>query len=245
MKYSALINLAGIHDAGLSDKTDLSDWVIIDYILEWGASEKATKRGNKVWINYRHLIAQIPILGIKSKSAISARLKKLAGLGLLDIEHDEEGRIFASIGEIVLETKGYKANRSPNEHPVHENEHPVHENEHRPVLQNEHSIENQFLSGNQDPDLEACVPPTPKKRATRLPADWAPTPDQIAWARSERKDINPATEASKFRDYWIAKAGRDASKLDWDATWRNWVRNAKAGVKAANGSEPDWMRGGI
>lgn len=93
-------------------------------------------------------------------------------------------------------------------------------------------------------NLEACVPPTHKKRATRLPEDWAPTPDQIAWARSERKDINPATEASKFRDYWIAKAGRDASKLDWDATWRNWVRNAKAGAKAtANGSEPEWLKG--
>ena len=91
--------------------------------------------------------------------------------------------------------------------------------------------------------LEACVPPSPKKRATRLPADWAPTPDQIAWARSERKDINPATEASKFRDYWIAKGGKDAAKLDWDATWRNWVRNAKAGVKAANGSEPEWLKG--
>ena len=86
-------------------------------------------------------------------------------------------------------------------------------------------------------NLEACVPPTPKKRATRLPADWAPTPDQIAWARSERKDINPATEASKFRDYWIAKAGKDAAKLDWDATWRNWVRNAKAAAKAVNGFE--------
>ena len=93
-------------------------------------------------------------------------------------------------------------------------------------------------------NLEACVPPTPKKRATRLPEDWAPTPDQIAWARSERKDINPATEASKFRDYWIAKAGRDASKMDWDATWRNWVRNAKAAQKAtANGSEPEWLKG--
>ena len=97
---------------------------------------------------------------------------------------------------------------------------------------------------DQGKNLEACVPPTPKKRATRLPADWAPTPDQIAWARSERKDINPATEASKFRDYWIAKAGRDATKLDWDATWRNWVRNAKAAAKAtANGSEPEWLKG--
>ncbi|MCA1440457.1 hypothetical protein I6F07_09570 [Ensifer sp. IC4062] len=33
-------------------------------------------------------------------------------------------------------------------------------------------------------------------------------------------------EFEKFRDYWCAKAGREATKLDWQATWRNWIRNA-------------------
>jgi hypothetical protein len=32
---------------------------------------------------------------------------------------------------------------------------------------------------------------------------------------------------SEFRDYWIAVAGQRGVKLDWDATWRNWVRNQK------------------
>jgi hypothetical protein len=27
-----------------------------------------------------------------------------------------------------------------------------------------------------------------------------------------------------FTDYWQARAGKEACKLDWDATWRNWVR---------------------
>lgn len=26
-----------------------------------------------------------------------------------------------------------------------------------------------------------------------------------------------------FRNYWVAKSGRDAAKLDWEATWHNWV----------------------
>jgi hypothetical protein len=34
------------------------------------------------------------------------------------------------------------------------------------------------------------------------------------------------TEAAKFRNYWIAKAGAGASKLDWSATWQNWIINA-------------------
>jgi anti-sigma-K factor RskA len=31
----------------------------------------------------------------------------------------------------------------------------------------------------------------------------------------------------QFRDYWSAKAGSGSTKLDWQATWRNWVRNQK------------------
>jgi hypothetical protein len=30
----------------------------------------------------------------------------------------------------------------------------------------------------------------------------------------------------RFRDHWHAKAGKDAMKRDWDAAYRNWVRNA-------------------
>lgn len=43
----------------------------------------------------------------------------------------------------------------------------------------------------------------------------------------ERPDVNLQTEHRKFIDHWTAKTGRDATKLDWDATWRNWIRNAK------------------
>jgi hypothetical protein len=30
----------------------------------------------------------------------------------------------------------------------------------------------------------------------------------------------------KFRDYWRAKAGKDATKHDWQAAWRYWCRNS-------------------
>lgn len=63
-----------------------------------------------------------------------------------------------------------------------------------------------------------------KKRACRLPADFIP--DQ-AWAVDEGLSPSQAqTEAAKFRDYWNAKAGASAAKLDWPGTWRNWVRQA-------------------
>jgi hypothetical protein len=49
-------------------------------------------------------------------------------------------------------------------------------------------------------------------------------------------------EAEKFKDYWIAKGGREACKLDWEATWRNWCRNAKVQTGQAGGS---LLAGGI
>jgi hypothetical protein len=53
----------------------------------------------------------------------------------------------------------------------------------------------------------------------------------------------------RFRDYWLAKAGAHARKVDWLATWRNWVRNERAPppgqAKPQDGKRerPDWMVG--
>mgnify|MGYP001171495055 FL=1 len=67
------------------------------------------------------------------------------------------------------------------------------------------------------------------QRGTRLPADWEPTAEFINEAIRVGLSFDQAKgEADKFRDYWTSKAGKDAVKLDWLATWRNWCRNAKA-----------------
>lgn len=68
----------------------------------------------------------------------------------------------------------------------------------------------------------------PAARGTSLSKDWAPTSEQISFCRNERPDLDPSLVASRFRDYWIAIAGAKGRKLDWDATWRNWVRNEKS-----------------
>lgn len=63
-----------------------------------------------------------------------------------------------------------------------------------------------------------------KKRGRRIPDDWQPTDEGRELATS--LGIDPDAEAEKFRDHWQAKSGKDAAKLDWDATWRNWVKRA-------------------
>lgn len=76
----------------------------------------------------------------------------------------------------------------------------------------------------------------PAALATRLPADWMPSYDDARFCASERKDLNIDTTASRFRDYWIAQPGVKGRKLDWSATWRNWVRNEKQQARTSPAS---------
>jgi len=63
-----------------------------------------------------------------------------------------------------------------------------------------------------------------QSRGTRLPTDWVPTEEQIQFCKTQRNDLNPNDVADNFRDFWIAQPGAKGVKLDWNATWRIWVR---------------------
>ena len=75
------------------------------------------------------------------------------------------------------------------------------------------------------------------KRGTRLPDDF-PTDDELLWATENHPGIDHNLESAKFRDYWNGIPGQKGVKLDWPATWRNWVRNAVQFKGKANGSKP-------
>ena len=87
-----------------------------------------------------------------------------------------------------------------------------------------------------------------KKRGTRLSEDWFLPRDWGAWAvDAGMPDPVVRREADKFRDYWIGRTGQSASKLDWQATWRNWVRkwiedNRKAKGNGKGNSGTDRLR---
>ena len=66
------------------------------------------------------------------------------------------------------------------------------------------------------------------KRGSRLSPDFLFTGDWLAFCKQERPDLEPLQTFEKFKDYWIAQAGQKGVKLDWFATWRNWVRNTNA-----------------
>lgn len=93
---------------------------------------------------------------------------------------------------------------------------------HREEGRKEGNIEDASDTTRQDADADASA----SKRGTRLPKDWQPSPEEQRWATDACPGIDAQREAEKFRDFWTAKSGKDATKLDWTATWRNWIRNA-------------------
>lgn len=76
--------------------------------------------------------------------------------------------------------------------------------------------------------------PSASPRGTRLDLNWIPGDDLLKWALAElgqpgwseasRSFIRK--EHAKFVDYWISAPGQRGVKLDWPATWRNWMRRA-------------------
>lgn len=48
---------------------------------------------------------------------------------------------------------------------------------------------------------------------------WSAYAESVGFTRSKSSRI-----LDDFADYWTAKAGKDATKVDWLATWRGWVR---------------------
>jgi hypothetical protein len=80
------------------------------------------------------------------------------------------------------------------------------------------------LSETTSPSPHATKPAI--RRATRLPEEWAPADSGWQTAIDSLGRAQAETELQKFRNYWVAKAGAAATKLDWAATWRNWVITA-------------------
>jgi hypothetical protein len=66
------------------------------------------------------------------------------------------------------------------------------------------------------------------KRGSRLAKDLIFPEEWFLFCKQERPDLEPLMTFNKFQDYWISQAGQKGVKLDWFATWRNWVRNTNA-----------------
>lgn len=69
------------------------------------------------------------------------------------------------------------------------------------------------------PSKEGVVP---RKRGTRIPEPFIVTAEMRAWAAKETPSLDVDDVTRRFVNYWRA-ATRNAAKLDWRATWENWL----------------------
>ncbi|HEY4037834.1 MAG TPA: hypothetical protein VGM15_03350 [Burkholderiaceae bacterium] len=57
---------------------------------------------------------------------------------------------------------------------------------------------------------------------SRMSGDWTPSEKDVLFCRQHGLSVETITET--FRDFWLGKSGKDATKVDWSATFRNWIR---------------------
>lgn len=81
---------------------------------------------------------------------------------------------------------------------------------------------------NQEPRTNNHKPIDKDKRGSRLPQDFVFTEEWEKFCIDNRPELNPKKTFDSFKDHWISQAGQKGVKLDWFATWRNWVRNTYA-----------------
>ena len=82
------------------------------------------------------------------------------------------------------------------------------------------------LTINQEP-----IEKKKTQRGSRLPTDFVLHEEWIAFCNQERPDLNAHKTFDAFKDYWISAP--KGIKLDWTATWRNWVRSQSAQKQAS------------
>jgi hypothetical protein len=134
----------------------------LDYILTWSTNPKAQRLGEAVWVNYRHLIAEMPLLGLRSKSAVANRIEKLRRLDLIKTRADENQRVFVQLTERFHEIVCFRGSQPP----VHQNERGVQTDE-LTVHEGEHLLVNQNSKSKQTPSASK-MPPCPHEKIIEI-----------------------------------------------------------------------------
>jgi uncharacterized protein YdaU (DUF1376 family) len=92
------------------------------------------------------------------------------------------------------------------------------------------------------PPIPTALQRRPDAKGQRLPKGW--TPDEQGARFAHDRGLAVGEELDQFSDHWTAKSGKDASKRDWNATWRTWCRNS-AKWKAERGPKGHGVGGSV
>lgn len=131
MKYTIILNQLVL----AFTKLDIIEGAILDYLyfICTTPNEKIEKEriDGFTWVNYKHLIKDMPLLRIKSKGAITPRIKKIEKAGYIATKIVGQKmyiKILSKIDELFTNMNGLNPKHSET---VHQNEQrAIHENEH-------------------------------------------------------------------------------------------------------------------
>ena len=86
---------------------------------------------------------------------------------------------------------------------------------------------NKNLKNNNTPN-EASLHTPKAKRGTRLPHEWNP-PEGLWLFGREKLGLSDEVlkfETGAFRDHFWGASGQRGVKINWESTWKNWMREA-------------------
>lgn len=87
--------------------------------------------------------------------------------------------------------------------------------------------------GRDSTSESSPLPPEENRHSVKMPAikgkrlsqEWDLPRPWGEWAMAQGMSREAVIrECDKFKDFWISKSGPNATKVDWQATWRNWIR---------------------
>ena len=192
--------------AGICDLTDASEATVIGALFWlWSAADQHTEDG---------VMPSLSLRQINRKTGVAGFGEALCAIGWI-ADHPEGVRIIkfeehngTSAKKRAETAKRVASHRASNADRVTEKEQKA-----TSALDREREREREEKKRGGD------------ARASRLPTDQALNDQWIDFCKTERPDLDPELTFATFRDYWIAKPGKEGCKLDWLATWRNWVRS--------------------
>ena len=224
MKYTIYINQKELSNTDF----DLVDGAILDYLYFICNSKNEKIEEQRIngytWVDYSKIIDDNPLLRIKSKGALSKRVKQMEELGFIKL--NEIRKNGHKLKYFAL-TKKSDSLFTQTLDPIHQNENPIHQNE-NPIHQSEpiSTIKDYTFKNNT----------IKEKRAHTF---FKPTIDDVKLYCLKRDN---KLDADRFCDYYESngwKVGNSPMK-DWKAAIRNWERTETKKEKPAI-SKLDWQ----
>ena len=133
MKYTIYINQKELCKTDF----DLVDGAILDYLYFICNSKNEKIEEQRIngytWVDYNKILNDIPMMRIKSKGALSRRVKKMEASGFIkSIERRKNGHILKYFALTKKSNSLFIQSNNPiqeKENPIHLNSHPIDENE--------------------------------------------------------------------------------------------------------------------